>query len=885
MSDTQELRLAQLNRVRTDEHSERRRLLRRSYALDVPSLVMSHCEVGSKDESSVSANIACQLDYDRGMNTVPIIKADKPDVSVEKNSTLVCELPITCSTCHNSISSPSFAVQDIQCSQKQVLESGSTLQLPTSRNRCDSGNGSDNMQSSGNVSPAYSDYGGGRIDADEQNESLRKTPRKCTTNPTSYFGDEATTPIIPEDQQLISHSMYGDESSVLKTIESTTPTVKLWPVYQINEARVSFENGKYENNPDNSQASFHSADFLNRSNLNWRDDAEREDWLNDTAAGIANDFTETVEGAGNEMPQSTDVILNEMESCVSNNFLPPGLVRCQTNDHPFVTRPPFVCETRRLSDAVSSIQDRELMRSRPSLESLSSLDGYFSQIHFAHYDYHDNLPDSPFAAACPLSQAPKAKANVPNAPVGSASRRSPSPNPSRSQSEAGTSTTSSPKPTKRRSLRERLSEKQLAGLKIDIGLKESIQSNSAPIGENAVSSLFASYSHQADSISLDSALHTPNSPTYLLQFKNPQKRWQALKGIMPFMESYRKKKWVQLAGHQDSFEQSSEDSLVLKKFSPLEYTAFDKILHDPLNRFVPKRYNITTKNSRKFVELENLLHGFTSPSVMDCKIGVRTYLEEELIKAERCPTPRKDMYEKMMKIDPAEPTKEEHLLQAVSKPRYMQWREKISSSSTLGFRIEGIKCTDGQSCINFKTSKDKLTIKTIMSGFLNNDPVILEQYLTRLEEFRNTLCESKFFRSHEVIGSSLLFVHGGDKAGVWMIDFGKTTPLPAGVTITHDQPWERGNHEDGYLTGLDNLIALMKNILEDCRTCEKETVSDSSDNTHNLIDNSLDESEQACQDISGESANTDSMDESTTDSDSQHECVHMDEQILTSSAT
>ena len=69
-------RLAQLKRVRTDEHSERRRLLRRSYALDVPSLVMSHCEVGSKDESSVSANIACQLDYDRGMNTVPIIKGE-----------------------------------------------------------------------------------------------------------------------------------------------------------------------------------------------------------------------------------------------------------------------------------------------------------------------------------------------------------------------------------------------------------------------------------------------------------------------------------------------------------------------------------------------------------------------------------------------------------------------------------------------------------------------------------------------------------------------------------------------------------------------------------------------------------------------------------------
>lgn len=43
----------------------------------------------------------------------------------------------------------------------------------------------------------------------------------------------------------------------------------------------------------------------------------------------------------------------------------------------------------------------------------------------------------------------------------------------------------------------------------------------------------------------------------------------------------------------------------------------------------------------EYCELENLLHGFNCPSVMDCKIGVRTYLEDELVKAEKSPTPRK----------------------------------------------------------------------------------------------------------------------------------------------------------------------------------------------------------------------------------------------------
>jgi len=55
---------------------------------------------------------------------------------------------------------------------------------------------------------------------------------------------------------------------------------------------------------------------------------------------------------------------------------------------------------------------------------------------------------------------------------------------------------------------------------------------------------------------------------------------------------------------------------------------------------------------------------------MDCKLGVRTYLEEELLKAKEKPKLRKDMYEKMFQIDPYAPTEEERRLQGVTKPRY-----------------------------------------------------------------------------------------------------------------------------------------------------------------------------------------------------------------------
>ncbi|VVD00095.1 unnamed protein product [Leptidea sinapis] len=87
---------------------------------------------------------------------------------------------------------------------------------------------------------------------------------------------------------------------------------------------------------------------------------------------------------------------------------------------------------------------------------------------------------------------------------------------------------------------------------------------------------------------------------------------------------------------------------------------------------------------------------------MDCKIG--------------------DMYEKMIQIDPKAPSEEEHRSKGVTKPRYMIWRETISSTATLGFRIDGVKKADGTSSKDFKTTKTREQILEAFKDFTNNFP-------------------------------------------------------------------------------------------------------------------------------------------------------------------
>ncbi|XP_036338763.1 inositol-trisphosphate 3-kinase A-like isoform X3 [Rhagoletis pomonella] len=290
--------------------------------------------------------------------------------------------------------------------------------------------------------------------------------------------------------------------------------------------------------------------------------------------------------------------------------------------------------------------------------------------------------------------------------------------------------------------------------------------------------------------------------------------WRKLRNIVqwtPFFQTYKKQRypWVQLAGHQGNFKAGPEQGTVLKKLCPKEEDCFRVLMQDVLRPYVPEyKGQVTSEDGELYLQLQDLLSDFCQPCVMDCKIGVRTYLEEELSKAKEKPKLRKDMYEKMIQIDPDAPSEEEHKAKGVTKPRYMVWRETISSTATLGFRIEGIKKSDGTSTKDFKTTKSRQQIKQAFREYIDGFQHAMPRYIQRLQAIRATLECSDFFRTHEVIGSSLLFVHDRKQASVWLIDFAKTVGLPENHQIDHSSTWTVGNHEDGYLIGINNLLEI-----------------------------------------------------------------------------
>lgn len=263
--------------------------------------------------------------------------------------------------------------------------------------------------------------------------------------------------------------------------------------------------------------------------------------------------------------------------------------------------------------------------------------------------------------------------------------------------------------------------------------------------------------------------------------------------------------WLQLSGHPKSIAPVA-NGIVRKRVSgpnDAEVTAYRQLsVESHAAKVVPKFLGVHRLDGEHFIELQDLLHGFHDPNVMDIKIGFRTFSENEVSNT----TLREDLYKKMIAIDPNAPTAEEHQRKAITKLRYMLFRENMSSSQEKGFRIEALKMRGSSPVTDMKT------VQGTISNFVNGRKSVVKDMSKRLKQMRTLIEKSEFFQRHQVVGSSIFIVYDDHKVGVWLIDFAKALPLPGGVKVDHRSRWTLGNCEEGLLFGLDELVRTLEDV-------------------------------------------------------------------------
>lgn len=305
---------------------------------------------------------------------------------------------------------------------------------------------------------------------------------------------------------------------------------------------------------------------------------------------------------------------------------------------------------------------------------------------------------------------------------------------------------------------------------------------------------------------------------------------------------------VQAGGHADAFHKDSDDGLIAKETDAKERDVYEE-LNDPILAFVPSYHGSFTseKHDEKVcIRMQNLTAGCARPCIMDIKMGIRTFVEAEVAKTEK----RKDLAKKM--ADGGGKLTDDEVANGITKLQYMQFRERESSTSTFGWRIEAI-VMHGSEKTDGKKLKERADLLQALRSYLNGRTDVGEALLARLLALRSVLEASSFFRTHEFIGSSLLFVcvslltapmqisptahnlrsmlrarrydeaapaasqspPGLQLGNIWMIDFAKTAKVAPEIqaTYSHHVPWERGNQADGYLTGIDSLIECWQELV------------------------------------------------------------------------
>jgi 1D-myo-inositol-triphosphate 3-kinase len=272
-----------------------------------------------------------------------------------------------------------------------------------------------------------------------------------------------------------------------------------------------------------------------------------------------------------------------------------------------------------------------------------------------------------------------------------------------------------------------------------------------------------------------------------------------------------------IGGHVANFRRTKNGTL-LKLTPESEGAKYQELLKasEGVGRFLPPLIDVKqSTGNRVIVEMKDLTHNVDGACLMDVKMGIRTFTEEDAASK----TLRTDLLQKMQKLDPSAATPEEVEKKGITKMRYLQFRELATTSSELGFRVDAVQLSDEvvhSEVPDAETLRASVTttekVREVMSAYMQGRVQLVRAFIPELKELRRTLEGCELFMRHVFMRTSILFVYSNvtNATSVHVIDLARVSD--AGFRLTHRAAWEPGNQEDGYLTGLDNLIQTLEEI-------------------------------------------------------------------------
>jgi len=244
----------------------------------------------------------------------------------------------------------------------------------------------------------------------------------------------------------------------------------------------------------------------------------------------------------------------------------------------------------------------------------------------------------------------------------------------------------------------------------------------------------------------------------------------------------------------------------------------------------PSRSLAGTTEDVVHILMGDLVTGMSQPCAMSFLMGVRTITAIDLGPEQA--TPNAALCGSMRSMAPERAaqmlTAEEKEAGAVPLHRYLEFLDTISTSRTLGFRIDAAKTVVNGSLdllplsegTTLNTLADEAQTAEAIAIFLQRDAGLAVATLLKLKTLEAALMRSTFFARHVFLRTTMLLVfddaHRSKGVDLKIMNFGSSYALPPSMTVKHTEPWDGTAecHEDGYLTGVRSLLRVVQRVCD-----------------------------------------------------------------------